>query len=257
MPKYKTEQSGPIVQYKTARPILLDCPKCHSFISASDIDITKGEATCSHCDHQFSFQDQLKKDPYRRPEMIMPDGVDVLRISSMLDIVIDWYKSAPKKRVLGLIGSSFFWNIILIPIFIYLALQGEFFFILLFIGHFITGISLMWYLLATLVNKTHIEVNQKGINIKHTPVPTFNNRSLSIPKEKIKQLYVTRYTDKIGKKKEAIQAYALSAILDNNKVIDLVKGMDKDTQLYLEQEIETYLGIKDKLIKGEISRYEK
>ena len=97
-------------------------------------------------------------------------------------------------------------------------------------------------------------MNKDGITIRHSPIATFNNQKIKIPKEKIVQLYVTRYTEKIGKNKEGVQAYALSAILDNKKVIDLVRGMNRETQLYLEQEIETYLGIKDKIVKGEVQR---
>lgn len=236
------------------KPYLLDCPKCNTLISAGDINLTQGLAKCSHCSHEFEIKDVINKDPIRRPEMMMPDGMEVLRISSMLDIVIDWYRSAPKKTVLSLIGSSFFWNLLLIPLVIFLAFQGRFLFIMFFFGHLITGLSLLWYLLATLINKTHILVNKDGITIRHSPIATFNNQKIKIPKEKIVQLYVTRYTEKIGKNKEGVQAYALSAILDNKKVIDLVRGMNRETQLYLEQEIETYLGIKDKIVKGEVQR---
>jgi uncharacterized Fe-S cluster protein YjdI len=244
----------PQVKYKIDEPVLLDCPKCHSFISAEDIDLHKAIAICSHCTYTFKIEDHLAKDPHRRPEQIMPDSTDVLKLTSMLDIIIDWYKAAPKKRILGLIGGAFFWNILLVPLFIFLALRGELFMVILLAGHVLTGLSLLWYLLASLINKTHIVVTGEGISIRHTPLPTFHNKSIDIPRESIKQLYVTRYTEKIGKNKNAIQAYSLSAILKSNKVVELLKGMDQNTQLYLEQKIENYLGIKDYPIKGEVSR---
>ena len=250
-PQFKQPQ----IKYRADKPVLLDCPKCHNFISTKDINLEQAEATCSHCQHKFSFEEQMRQDPYRRPEMIMPKSTEVLKLHSVLDIVVDWYHAAPKKRIVGLLGSAFFWNVFLIPAVLFLVFSGDFFFMLLFIGHILTGFSLIWYLLAFLVNKTHIEVTQKGIRIKHKPLPTPTNKSIFIPTEEIKQLYVTRYTEKIGRKSKPVQAYALSAVLKNNRVLPILKGMDKSTQLYLEQEIETYLGIKDKPIEGELPRH--
>lgn len=245
------------VKYQTDRPVLLDCPSCHSFISANQINLDQKTAACGHCKHTFDFESKLKKDPHRRPEIFIPDGVEMLKISSLLDIEVDWYKSAPKKRVGSIVGSSFLWNIFLIPVFFFFLLSGDFIFLFFFVGHLITGLGLLWYLLALFLNKTRIEVNQKGINIKHSPIPTFRNRSFYIPITKIKQLYVTRYTEKIkGKKTKGMQAYALSAVLHNGKVIELLKGMDRKTQLYIEQEIEQYLGIEDQPIQGETLRLE-
>ncbi len=171
----------------------------------------------------------------------------------MLDLEIDWYKSGEKKKVLGLLGASFFWNILLIPLIILMLYMGDFFLLLIFSGHIFSGLYLIWYLMALLLNKTNILVDKEGIKIKHSPIPAVN-RSINIPRSSIKQLYVTRYTQKLGNRKKSIQSYALYVILNNNKSIPLLKGMDQKTQLYLEQEIETYLDIKDHPVKGEVPR---
>lgn len=249
-----SHHSTPAVKYKTNRPILLDCPSCKHFISSAQIDLEEGIASCTNCGHTFAFEDVVKADPLRRREVVMPDGVDALKLSSMLDIVVDWYHAAPKRTIATLISGSFFWNIILLPIVIFLALSGDFIFILFFGGHIITGLMLLMYLAATFLNKTHIEVNASGINIRHTPLPMFNKQQ-HIPVEMIDQLYVSRYTERFHNKKgNGVQAYALSAVLKNRKVVRLLKGMDLETQLYLEQEIETYLEIKDRKVRGEMPR---
>jgi hypothetical protein len=236
-------------------PVLLDCPSCHSFIGANDIVLDQKEATCSHCGHHFSFADSIKRDPHRRPEIFMPDGVEALKIRSMLDIVVDWYKSAPKRAIGSLVLSSFIWNIILIPLVVFFLFSGDFIFILFFSGHVFTGLALIAYLLTMFVNKTHIMVTEKGIDIQHKPFKRIFNKPRKIARDDIKQLYVSRYIQKFGKKnKKGVEAYALYAILKNNKSVELIKGLNRETQMYLEQEIETYLKIKDLPIKGEIPR---
>lgn len=239
-------------KFKLESPVLLDCPKCKHFVSARDLDLVHGMGRCSNCDHEFRIADVHGKDPHRRPEIIMPQGVDVLKLHSMLEIEVDWYRSSPKKHVQGLFGSAFIWNLIILPFVIFLAMSGELFILLLLSGHLIAGFALLWQLAATLINKTTIKVNEEGISIKHGPLRKLGKGNQQIPKQDIVQLYVNRYTEKIGKKSR--QAYALSAILKGNKTVQLIKGMDLSTQLYLEQELETYLQIKDLPVRGEAPR---
>lgn len=245
------------VKYRTSEPVLLDCPQCKHFVDSDHIDMSSGEAHCPNCGHKFSLQNEIRKDPLRRPEIVMPKGIDVLKLSSSLDIDVDWYHAAPKRSIATIISGSFFWNLLLIPLVIFLALSGDFFFILFFGGHLMTGLALMVYLLAMLINKTKIAVDKSGIKIRHSPIPVFN-KAQDIPVENIAQLYVSRYTERFSNKKsKGVQAYSLSAILKNNKVVELVKGLDRETQLYLEQEIETHLGIIDRRVRGEVTRNQK
>ncbi len=235
--------------------MLLDCPSCHNLISAESVDLDTGEATCNNCQTVFNFEEELRRDPFRRPEIVIPEGVDVLRLSSMLDIQVDWYRSAPKRKIGAMVFSSFFWNILLIPVMLFLAFHGDFFLILFFMGHVLTGLGLVAYLVALFFNKTHIEVTGDGINIRHSPIPSPLNKDQMIPTKDIEQLYVAKYVQRFSKKKgKGIDAYALYAVTTKGKVVELVKGMNLEAQLFLEQEIETYLRIKDLPVQGEVSR---
>jgi Fe-S cluster biosynthesis and repair protein YggX len=49
-------------------------------------------------------------------------------------------------------------------------------------------------------------------------------------------------------------AYGLYAIMHNGKKVKLLDQMNLETQLYLEQEIERFLRIKDKAIRGEVKK---
>ncbi len=238
-------------------PVLLDCPKCHHFISSNEIDLEHGTAECTSCGHTFDYGKKLRSDPHRRPEMIMPESVEALKLTSMLEIVVDWYKSAPKRTVLTLVSGAFFWNLLIIPFAIFLAYHGSFLWLAFFAGHLMTGLYLVKQLLATFLNKSKITVDSSGIEISHSPIRTTLNKVRKIARRDIEQLFVVRYTQKFGRKDQrGVQAYALFVIMKNGDRIELLRGMDRSSQLYLEQEIEKYLGIKDTFVKGEIERTE-
>ena len=175
----------------------------------------------------------------------------------MLEIVVDWYRAAPKKTVLTLVSGAFFWNLLMLPFVLFLAYSGNFLLLLFFAGHLLTGVLLLNQLLATFLNKTKILVDKGGIEITHTPIRTALNKAKRIGRQDIKQLFVVRYTQKYSQKaKKGVQAYALFVILKDGSRIELLRGMNKESLLYLEQEIETYLDIKDQLIRGELPRKE-
>ena len=240
---------------KLTHPTLLDCPSCGSFVSAKDLDMSKGLGHCSRCAYTFDISQEIQKDPLRRPEIVMPSGIEMLKLRRTLELVVDWFHATPKRGIIGLISGSFFWNLLLIPMIIWMALSGHFLLILFFSGHVVTGALLLLYLLAKLFNKTTITIGSKGIQIEHHPIKTPWNRSQFLAKDVIKQLFVNRYREKLQpKSKKTLEAYALSAVLSNDQTIELVRGLNKETQLYLEQEIERYLGIRDEVVSSEIDR---
>ncbi|MBX2814483.1 MAG: hypothetical protein KTR24_00730 [Saprospiraceae bacterium] len=233
---------------------LLECSHCFHLLGADEIDLEHSKATCNNCQATIDLDDILRSDPYRRPEVVMPDGVELLKLSNMLDIVVDWYRSSPKRMVGSLVFGSFFWNIVLLPLVFFFLFAGDFLLVLFFIGHITTGIALVAYLLSIFVNKSHIEVTTEGIRIRHEPLPSPLNKKLFLPKAQIDQLFVAKHHQRFGKKKSKVPSYTLHALSKQGKVIDLVTGMDLETQLYLEQEIETYLEIQDRPISKEVKR---
>ena len=185
----------------------------------------------------------------------MPESIDSLKLGSMLEIVIDWYQAAPKKTVATLVTGSFLWNVLLLPFILYLAYSGQFYLMLLLGGHLVAGIALIIQLVATFLNKSTIKVSQEGINITHGPIKSPLNRNRFIKRDDIQQLFVVRYTHKYHKKaNRGVQAYALFVILKDGSRLELIRGMDRSSQLYIEQEIETYLNIRDEPIEGEVPR---
>lgn len=117
--------------------------------------------------------------------------------------------------------------------------------------HVAVGIGLTYYVIAGYLNKTYIRVDNSSIVIKHAPIPFFGNKTLS--SSGIKQLYSK---EKIRHSREGRSvSYEVHVITYDRKNVKLLSGLESSEQaLFIEQEIEKFLKIEDKTVKGELSR---
>ena len=116
-------------------------------------------------------------------------------------------------------------------------------------------IGLTYYALAGWFNRTHIFVSHDRILVRHRPLPFLGNKTLSA--SDIKQLYAKK---KISRRLEGDTSvtYEVHAITHGGRNVKLVRGLDSSEQaLFIEQEIEKYLGIQDAPVKGELGKYQR
>ena len=228
------------------------CPKCKEYVPAANININKTIGKCDHCGTIFNFD----KDPAffnerrGRPEMIMPKGTEVLKLRESLDIQVNWFRSVSKGKLAFLCLFGIIWNAIVFPMAIVMVLSGFYEGLLFMSLHLIVGIVMMFWVAAYFLNETNISVNSRSVEISYKPIKLPFRKSYKIDTAAIKQLYVSRYVTNVKKNGQAVQAYGLFALLHNGEKIPILKDMNKETQLYLEQAIERFLDIKDEKIKG-------
>jgi hypothetical protein len=130
------------------------------------------------------------------------------------------------------------------------AIQSQNTMFLLFpLIHVAAGIVLTYTAIAGYINKTYIRVDKSSIAIKDSPLPFFRNKTLN--SSDIKQLFSK---EKItGGRGGSSVSYEVHAITKDKKRIKLLKGLESSEQaLFIEQEIEKFLKIEDKRVKGEI-----
>lgn len=251
----------PSEQHKPLEPLdlesrqdhLLRCPSCDHFIKADDININKLIAKCAQCSHIFSFENVHigKQIGYSRPDMLIPAGLEVLKLQSELDIQVNWFRNVAKSSFAFTLIFTLIWNLVLLP-FVLTALATGAYSILLFTSaHVAVGIGMLLRMLALFVNTTHVNVTRRNLEIRTTPMPSLFRRNRKIPAEEIQQLYVTKYVES-RTNGNPNYAFGLYAILKNGQKVTLVKGMNEATQKYLEYEIESFLGIKDKPVEGAV-----
>lgn len=250
MPQYKEQYKQP-EDGLFKKGVHLDCVECGTPIPAKDININTSLAKCENCNSIFDFENEVKEWDRNRPEIFMPDGLEVLKLQSELDMQVSWMKSKPKRGFGFMTLFTFLWNLILLPV-VFTSLMAGQFDILLGAGlHIIVGLGLIGYIASMFVNTTDIVVDKRYLEISHRPLKLPFFKTQKIDSKDIQQLYVTKY---VASRTNGIPtyAYALYAILHSGKRVEILKGMNRETQLYIEQEIENYLEIKDRKVNGEV-----
>jgi hypothetical protein len=114
----------------------------------------------------------------------------------------------------------------------------------------ILGAGILYYTLTTWLNKTHIFVSQNAIEIKNKPLPSFGNKRLET--KNIKQLYSKKEISSSTSNSRTSVSYHLHVISFDEDDMTLLKVENSAQALFLEQEIEKYLGIEDLRVRGEI-----
>ena len=113
----------------------------------------------------------------------------------------------------------------------------------------ILGVSSVYLSIATFFNKTQILVSRDTIEIKHRPIPWFGNKRVEI--NNLKQLFVKeKYWGSSNNNPKL--TYNVHGLTKEDKQFKLITGFKTSNQaLYIEQEIEKYLGIENVQVSGE------
>ena len=227
----------------------LRCPNCATPTKAENINISSLVAKCHHCNSIFSFSENLPAAPRDREEIMLPPGIEAFHSLSVLDIEVSWRHST--KNFGFFVIFALFWNAILSVFVIAAIASGEYEMLLFTSIHLLIGVSLIYYILTALVNKTYIYVSRKEISVEHRPLPLPFYKNRHIQNIDLEQLFVEKYAN--GKTNNRPNyAFSLTARMKTGSNIRLVKGLKQPEQAtYLEQQIEKYLNIEDKAVDDE------
>ena len=222
----------------------LHCPVCRKAVRAEDMNLEKSTVQCPHCFHVFGYS----HDPATgqlRPELLQPEGVEILKLRHELDIRLRWmYTTSSWSRKFFVLFTTV-WNLLLLPFVLSAVFTGEWI-ILLFISlHLLIGVGLMWYLLGVYFNATELSVSRERIRLRSGPFRMPWRKETVIDPAQVDQLYVSKYTE--GTQNGSPRyAYALYALMRDGEKIALLRGMNEATQKYLEREVEGFVGIADR-----------
>ncbi|MBI4803297.1 MAG: hypothetical protein HY796_12320 [Elusimicrobia bacterium] len=226
----------------------LNCPHCSWTIPAENINIQTAIAKCGSCSAVFGFADKAPGAvPFGSKRAVeMPKGYSVDHVGTGLEITRRWRS----WKYLALLGFCIFWDgFLVVWYFIAFTKGGPLVMKLFPILHVAAGVALTYTAIAGLLNRTRITVNTAEVGIKHFPLPWLGNRL--VMRQEIDQLFCE---EKIRHGKNGVHySYNLSAVLRDGKRLKLVSGLDTpEKALFLEQQIEGYLGIADRPVAGEM-----
>lgn len=118
--------------------------------------------------------------------------------------------------------------------------------------HVAVGIFLIYFTIATFLNKTDIRIDAYNLAVKHYPLPW--RGQLKIPVEDIQQVYCKEKITKNNNNSTSV-TYELHCIDRSNRSKKLISGLNDSSQArFFETEIEKILGIKDEQVRGELRK---
>ncbi len=177
----------------------------------------------------------------------LPKKINISHKGASLEITRRWFNI---KYVL-LTFFAILWDGFMIHWFRAALNEGRNDLVLLGSFHAFAGIYITYRVIAGYLNTTYILVNYESLTIRHKPVPYLGNKS--IKSYDIKQLFSKERIAHSSKSTEV--TYELHALTKEDKSIELLSNLDNSEQaLFIEQEVERYIGIKDKAVRGEIPR---
>jgi hypothetical protein len=177
-----------------------------------------------------------------RAKVPHPDGIAIEHRSGGLRLVRRWFSG---KIVLAAFFCVF-WDGFLISWYTRpeLPLVAKLFPLL----HLAVGVVMTYWVFAGFLNSTVIDVGMGQLTIRHRPVPWPGNRHLM--RADLTQLFSEQVTNS-----SRYTSYRLSAVRRDGRKVKLVSGLpEADQALFLEQQIEAYLGIRDQRVGGELPR---
>lgn len=183
-------------------------------------------------------------------EIGLPEKIEFRNHGSGIEIIRTWFGA---KYVI-LLAFVFVWDGVLVYLagsFLNTASRLPLFVWFMPLGHVAMGLGLTYYAIAGLFNKTQVMADYSHLAVRHGPVPWPGNKDIRAGD--IKQLYSK---EKVRRTKHGTTvSYSLHAMTNDEKTLKLLSGLESSEQaLFIEQEIEKYLRIEDKAVRGEIPR---
>lgn len=242
----------------------LFCRQCGAEIQAENVNLDTMMAKCSVCNAVFSFQDMYddikpKKEKAQAPGFAysavpMPANMSLNETDTTLTITRSWRSlTTAFLLIFAVIWNGMLWTIF-VPTFTGISFEinrGPSFpfglFILPFIG---AGFYLIYRVAAELLNTTTITVTDHHLRITHAPIPARNS---DLSADMIEQLYARVHVSRSSNGNTS-RTYSLNVLLRDGSKKKLIGGLSNEDQaLYIEQEIERFLGIENIPVRGAVA----
>lgn len=230
----------------------LSCEDCGAEIAAADIELKTMLAKCQACSAVFSFAAQLGPPPPAlvpavRPAVPLPAGIEVFREGKDLVLERSWFTWS----VIPMAAFALFWNGFMAVWFGISISQGLWPMALFGTLHGAVGLAMIYGVLLTIFEVTKVQITEGKLRIRNGPLPYTGNQEFSV--RELDQLYTKRNVSH-GRDSTSV-SFELHAVLNDRRHVKLMEGLEDSAQaLYLEQELEDFLGIEDRPVAGELER---
>lgn len=225
------------------------CPSCGAAIRADDMNLDRLVAKCRECDSVFAFApDGALRGGRRRPHVDLPARIRIENHGSGVVLTRRWLSA----KYYLLLVFSIVWNTFLVGWYAAVtAADAPLLFKLFPILHVAVGVGLTYSVVCGFVNRTRIAADGETLTVRHGPLPWPGARE--IPARELAQLYTI---EKVSQSRNGeSRDYRVQARLRSGADVKLVSGLAGVEQaLFIEQELEAFLGITDEVVPGEYPR---
>jgi hypothetical protein len=234
----------------------LNCVKCAAEIPAENMNLDRMVAKCAVCNSVFSFDQEFGSravaSRQQQFDVPQPERVKVENENGALTIRLSWFT----YKILFFTLFALFWNGVMF------SLVGGALFSLFtegpsgasavfFLPHVWAGFAMIYYVLTGYLNETRVTVDGGRLTVRHGPLPFWGNKEVAT--NDILQLY-TKHNYSMWRQNWAGH-YELHAVTGKNRHEKLLSGWDNpDFTVFVEQEVEHFLGIEDYPVRGEYGR---
>lgn len=231
----------------------LSCQSCFTPFQPADINAELGLASCRRCNAVFDLKaraaSEEKPAVSARVKVPLPPRFKVEEEPGVLRLSWRWFTMQTLLLLLFCIAwDSFltFWYGIALT-----AKNTPWIMVVFPIGHLAVGVGLTYSTIASLFNRSIVEVGLDTLRVRHGPIPWRGNVSLSA--EDVVQVFCEESSSRT--RSGVSVRYSVNAVLHGNRTVRLLSGLeDRQQALYIEQAIERRLRIPDAVVPGEQPR---
>jgi len=227
------------------------CKSCGATLRPENVVERLAMARCDHCGAVFGIEglplSSAAEAARQRGPVSMPKGIEVSQFGGSLEITRRWFGWG----FVFLVFFCIFWDGFMVAWHAIALSSGAWFMSLFGLLHTAVGVGLTYYTIAGFVNRSVIRAGQGLIEIRHGPLPWPGNKTLV--SHEVEQCYSK---EKIHHGKNGTHyTYTIHALMTNGRRETVVSGLtDTEQALYIEQQLEQFLGIQDRPVPGELPR---
>lgn len=227
----------------------LACPSCGAPIPAEDVNVALMVALCRGCASTVELAAGRSRPPAALLELAAPPaGLTIEDRGGALVLRRRWFE--PNGAFFFMVLWCVLWDGFLVVWYL-AAFAGLASGDVSSIGmalfptlHVIAGVGVTYFTLATAINHSTITLDDTHLRIAHGPLPW--RAPDPVPLRSIDQLYLTQRLQKNQR------TFTLVARRLDRTSVELLSGLPRDEQArFLEQRIESHLGIPDRAVEGE------
>jgi hypothetical protein len=231
----------------------MECKYCGRQFNVEDIDPRQRLAKCRNCQEVFSFADPAssretsKLVESRRRRAPQPACVQIGGDGSTC--WLRWRWSAP--HLLHNVLFCVVWDSVLVYWYYmtFANVQGPAFWrtVILPVGHLAVGIGMTYWTLAGFMNRTIVAFDGATLRVSHGPVPW---RGRKLDAAAIEQVYCR---ERKQRPRRVRSVYDVFAVLSGNRRVRLLNRLiNPGHALFVEDQIEGWLGLPDEIVPGEL-----